>query len=191
MAVTNGGKIVVIKANAGFNGIAIGSQFATDLTKSSGKILVDGNNSIIDASALLTVGEFFAFDNNSKQYVDSGAGGLSELVVRNGGLVKADTILIGLSGTLKGNGGTLQGAVENRGTIAPGESPGTLNVIGDLTQTATGKLVIESGGNTPGLCDVVNVSGKFTMGGTIRNRCAQRLHARTERYVQLLERRFV
>ena len=122
---------------------------------------------MIDAGALLTVGEKFTLDPNTAQFVDSGAGGLGELVVRNGGVVKADAILIGLSGTLKGNGGTLQGAVENRGIVAPGESPGTLNIVGDLTQTATGKLVIEIGGNTPGLFDVLNVSGKLTLGGTL------------------------
>ena len=53
------------------------------------------------------------------------------------------------------------------GFVAPGESPGTLNIQGDLTQAADGKLVIEIGGNTPGLFDVLNVSDKLTSGGTL------------------------
>jgi hypothetical protein len=79
-----------------------------------------------------------------------------------------DDVLIGPNGTVMGSGGTLLGAVENHGTLAPGESPGTLTIQGDLTQAADGKLVIEIGGNTPGsLYDVLNVTGKFTFGGTL------------------------
>ena len=175
--VTNGGKIVVENANFGLNVVGIGTGTVSgaflghptgpNANLAPGIIIVDGANSLIDAGALLTVGEKFTLDPNTAQFVDSGAGGLGELVVRNGGVVKADAILIGLSGTLKGNGGTLQGAVENRGIVGPGESPGTLNIQGDFTQTTDGKLVIEIGGNTPGLFDVLNVSGKLTLGGTL------------------------
>ncbi|MBI2799092.1 MAG: VPLPA-CTERM sorting domain-containing protein [Gammaproteobacteria bacterium] len=60
------------------------------------------------------------------------------------------------------------GTVENHGTIAPGESPGTLTIQGDLVQAADGKLVIEIGGTTPGtLYDVLNITGKLTLGGTL------------------------
>lgn len=46
------------------------------------------------------------------------------------------------AGTLSGTG-TIVGAVTNTGTVAPGNSPGILNVTGSYTQTAAGTLAIE------------------------------------------------
>lgn len=55
--------------------------------------------------------------------------------------------LITGSGTLGGVGATLT----NSGTIAPGESPGTLIFTGDFTQTSEGTLSLEIGGLIAGL----------------------------------------
>ena len=165
--VTDGGKIVVDKLNIGLTGIFIGSRSPTSPDVS--QIIVDGNNSLIDGGTTLSVGEAEAmFNTVTQQYERTGAaGGASLLVVRNGAVAMADDIIIGPNGTVKGSGGTLQGDVENNGTIAPGESPGTLTIQGDLVQAADGKLVIEIGGSAPGSFDVLNVSGKFTLGGTL------------------------
>ncbi|WP_186728909.1 autotransporter outer membrane beta-barrel domain-containing protein [Sphingomonas panacisoli] len=46
------------------------------------------------------------------------------------------------AGTLSGTG-TIVGAVTNTGTVAPGNSPGILNITGSYTQTAAGTLAIE------------------------------------------------
>ena len=167
--VTNGASIQIEKIVVqGFRGLDIATDPAVVAAGvplvGPSRLLIDGANSAVDAGSLLTV-SIEVFGAQASALLDSGRAG--ELTVRNGGLALADKILIGSSGVVKGNGGTLQGSVENRGTIAPGESPGTLNIVGDLTQTTIGKLVIEIGGNTPGLFDVLNVSGKFTMGGTL------------------------
>ena len=165
--VTNGGKVAVVPMNIGTSGVLAGSQFVADTNKPAAKIVVDGTGSLIDAE-LFAIGERFVFDSVGQDFVEGGPGGLSEAIIRNGGLVKAERILIGESGVLKGSDGTLQGAVENRGTILPGESPGILNIVGDYTQTESGLLVIEIGGTAPGSFDVLNISGKATLDGTLK-----------------------
>ncbi|MBI2799084.1 MAG: VPLPA-CTERM sorting domain-containing protein [Gammaproteobacteria bacterium] len=155
--ITNGAKIITEGNNT--SGILIGGFPGGGLLSS---VAVDGAGSTLDAGSTLVVGSHPVI---TKVF---GPGDPGELVVRNGGVAQATTIYIGTDGTVKGNGGTLQGAVNNHGTIAPGESPGTLTIQGDLVQAADGKLVIEIGGNTPGtLYDVLNVTGKLTLGGTL------------------------
>jgi len=58
-------------------------------------------------------------------------------------------------GTLSGTG-TI-GNVTNSGTVSPGNSPGTLNVVGSYTQTASGTLRAEIA--SPGSYDKINVTG--------------------------------
>jgi autotransporter family porin len=45
---------------------------------------------------------------------------------------------------------------------------GTLNVSGDYTQTATGKLTLKLGGVGAGQYDQLNVSGTATLAGTLQ-----------------------
>ena len=69
---------------------------------------------------------------------------------------------IAAGATLKG-AGTIVSDVASAGIIAPGNSPGTLDVDGDLTSTGT--LEFEIAGLAS--YDEINVSGQFTAGGTI------------------------
>jgi hypothetical protein len=71
------------------------------------------------------------------------------------------------SATIKGSG-TLAVNLQNPGRLAPGNSPGILEIDGDYTQTATGVLEIEVGGLTPGtLHDQVQVAGTATLDGRL------------------------
>ena len=149
--VSDGGELVSTFGSVDIGGFGLANAIPV--------VTIDGWGSQVRAGTSLTIGVELGNPMNP--------GEPAELVLRNGGMGVAPNITIGTVGTVKGNSGTLQGVVENRGTIAPGESPGTLNIVGDLTQTATGKLVIEIGGKTPGLFDVLNVSGKLTLGGTL------------------------
>ncbi len=67
-------------------------------------------------------------------------------------------------GTLKGSGTIVGNVVNNGGTVAPGDSPGTLTVNGNYSQGSGGKLNIEfdSAAN-----DLLAVSGLATTGGTL------------------------
>jgi len=75
------------------------------------------------------------------------------------------------------NGGTLKGIgtittndlnINNGAILAPGTSPGTLNVVGDLNLAPTSTLQIELGGTTQGTnYDFVNVTGDVALNGTL------------------------
>jgi hypothetical protein len=55
----------------------------------------------------------------------------------------------------------------NGGTIAAGLSPGTLNIFGDITQTAS-NFEVEIAGLAPGQFDIFNVDGAVNfLGGSI------------------------
>ena len=83
----------------------------------------------------------------------------------NGGSVTASNVSV--TGLLKGIG-TVNGNVSNSGTVAPGASPGILNIIGTYTQTASGVLQIEIGGTVPGSgYDQVAVTGNAFLDGTL------------------------
>ena len=170
LEVTNGAQIVVDKSTVGLAGVGLGSLlgFAPDSNATPARAIVDGTGSLIDAGTLFVLGQVLTPATSNETIIDKGAGQFAELVVKNGGVVMADNILIGLNGTVNGNGGTLQGSVENRGTLAPGESPGTINIVGDFIQTSDGKLIIEIAGIGAGQFDILEVSGKFTAGGTLQ-----------------------
>ena len=65
--------------------------------------------------------------------------------------------------------GTVEGDVSNSGgTVAPGDSVGTLHLLNDYLQGAGGSIGIELGGTTPGSgFDVLDVGGSASLGGTV------------------------
>jgi uncharacterized protein with beta-barrel porin domain len=68
-------------------------------------------------------------------------------------------------------GGRVNGDVEVSGTLAPGNSPGRLEVAGNLVQNASSTLSLDIDGLTPGVgaghYDTLVISGTYTAGGTI------------------------
>ncbi|MBI2802800.1 MAG: hypothetical protein HYX63_21425, partial [Gammaproteobacteria bacterium] len=56
----------------------------------------------------------------------------------------------------------------NAGVTAPGNSPGTLTILGNFLQTPAGVLEVELGGLVPGVSyDLLRVTGTATLGGTL------------------------
>lgn len=74
-------------------------------------------------------------------------------------------LLNNVDNTLTGTG-EIRVAVQNAGTLVPGNSPGTLTTL-DYTQTADGKLQIELLGEGAGEFDILNVLGTADLGGTL------------------------
>lgn len=72
-------------------------------------------------------------------------------------------------GSIQGTGVIIcGGTVHNNGFIAPGLSPGILNINGNLEIGATGVLNMEAAGATPGTqADQLIVTGSLTMNGTL------------------------
>ncbi len=73
-----------------------------------------------------------------------------------GGTPAPCTVVVNPGGLITGSG-TVVGALTNRGIINPGNSPGTINVVGSYTQTATGTYTPEIA--SPGSYDRIAVSG--------------------------------
>ncbi len=77
------------------------------------------------------------------------------------------TMMVPAGGSLEGTG-TIDGDLENGGTVSPGASPGTLSVTGAYTQTASGGLEIELGGTVAGTgYDQLVVDGAAALDGTL------------------------
>jgi len=185
-ATTNSGALTVqnggaVTANAGANlsagGVFVGSKTGSDVTVTGlgsslqvgvissgfqagkeviiggfgqGTVLVDQSASVNAAGANILVG-----GGLSGALTDPGT-----LAVRNGATVTANEIMIAQNGLVTGNG-TITGDVTlNGGKLAPGNSPGTLNIIGDLS-LLSGVLDLEI---DQGISDLLSVTGDVFLG---------------------------
>lgn len=85
--------------------------------------------------------------------------GYGVLTVASGGTVIANQLTIEKNGQLNGDGGTIVAdVVLDGGTIAPGMSPGILNIDGDL-EVLDGLFEIEIAGTGAGMFDQLNITG--------------------------------
>jgi autotransporter-associated beta strand protein len=84
----------------------------------------------------------------------------------DGSIASANTTV--QSGALIGGHGMIGGNLSNSGIVAPGNSPGTLTVSGNYTQSAAGTLFIEVGGLAPGQHDLLAVGGSAQLAGTLQ-----------------------
>jgi outer membrane autotransporter protein len=140
---------------------AIGSSIVGGQPGGTGTVTVTGPNSIWGAGQDLFIG----IGESDGEPVPGGTG---TVTVANGGRIAADDVTVGPGGTLAGDG-TVAGNVTNAGgTLAPGLSPGTLTIEGDL-ELQEGDLLIEVAGTESGEFDVIDVSGTANVdGGTAR-----------------------
>ena len=72
------------------------------------------------------------------------------------------------AGGLLGGNGSLVGNVLNRGIVSPGNSPGTLTVTGNYTQTAGGTLRLEVAGLSATAHDLLAINGIANLSGTLQ-----------------------
>lgn len=128
------------------------------------------NTGTINSSGGLT---FTQALNNQGTFVFTGGsttflGGYSQssgTTTLNGGNVVGDVTLNG--GSLGGSGTITGNLVNIGGNVAPGFSPGTLNIVGNMTLGAGSVTTLELGGTGAGQYDVINVTGLATLGGTL------------------------
>jgi outer membrane autotransporter protein len=95
----------------------------------------------------------------------NGAGFSGAYIINAGALNLSNTlgavstpcnVVVNSGGFLSGTG-TVVGSLTNSGTVSPGNSPGTLNVMGSYTQTGSGTLRAEIA--SPSNYDIINVTG--------------------------------
>jgi len=102
----------------------------------------------------------------------TGAASVNTTVAANSGarFQAPGGINVNAGGVLSGDGGTFSTNLVNintGGRLAPGNSQGTLNIMGDLALNG-GELAFEIAGNQPGEFDVLNVDGNLDLNsGTV------------------------
>ncbi|MEO8044331.1 MAG: hypothetical protein ABI674_05445 [Spartobacteria bacterium] len=89
-------------------------------------------------------------------------------LVDDGSLTSA-SVAIAPGGLLRGNG-SISGDVSSSGQIAPGDSLGTLTIVGNLTQDAASKLIFEISGTSPDAQSHLSVTVSATLDGTVEVR---------------------
>jgi len=103
--------------------------------KNTGALIVENNATVITQSIEVSTNEPTALPYNGQG---------ATLTVRSGGVITGD-VKVNKDGILNGDGGTINGNVlVDGGTIAPGNSPGTLVIDGNL-DLGTGILEFEIG----------------------------------------------
>jgi hypothetical protein len=123
--------------------------FANVAFTNSGSITVDGGGTIEFANGVTQTGGSIILEDGNNLTVTGGT--------------------LTLAGGTLGGAGTVNGNVNNTGgVVAPGASPGCLDIVGNFTQGAGGTLNLEVGG--PTVCtdfDKLNITGSATLGGTL------------------------
>lgn len=126
------------------------------------------DNLVLQGTGSESIAKFLSFETLSMQGGDwsvtgNGAFTTSTAVqsgtLRVNGTLTTPSVTVASAGTL-GGGGTIIGNVVNNGTIAPGNSIGTLNIAGNYTQ-ATGSTYRVEINNTPA-SDLINITGTGT-----------------------------
>lgn len=133
---------------------------------SAGAVTVTGPGSRLEVAV---IGPSTQLENSGQLYIGgdaSGAGGNGRLIINDGGVVSATNgVTIWSTGSLSGNGGTIEGDVINHGLISPGNSPGVLTITGDLTLESDSVLLMEIFG--PTAYDQLIIGGNFVAGGIL------------------------
>jgi len=127
-----------------------------------------GAGTILGNAPLSTPGNFLKTGQGLLNLlVDVIVGG--DATVTQGGLsvnrnFTVNNLIVQMNAYLQG-GGVISGDVFNSGVVSPGNSPGTLTIDGDFTQTASGALDIEIA--SASLLDQLIISGNASLAGTL------------------------
>ncbi len=166
----NGGtNVLEIQSGATFTGNVVANS-AADTLRWGGS-----TNSTFDVSTIGAAGQFRTFGVFEKagtsNWTLTGTSTYTGATTVNAGTLSVNGSIATSSGVTVNNGGTLGGTgtlpgtvINSGGTLAPGNSVGTLQVNGNLTLNAGSNTRIEVLGAT---IDRVNVTGTATLGGTV------------------------
>lgn len=149
---TMAGGSVIDYSGTAVHGLTIGRSLGSTGTMT----MAEGSSVLLGSNGSLLIGRVVGATGNlsmrtgstlSAGYVGVGSApgvdtGTAKLIVTDS-TVTAATVEIGALGTLGGNNGTINGLVVNRGTLAPGESPGKIIINGGIRNEGDGKLVLD------------------------------------------------
>jgi outer membrane autotransporter protein len=139
------------------------------LIVASGALGVQSGSSVVSGGTLVTPGNLDKtgageLDLQSNANVNGIANVVAGLLSVNGQLTTTGGLVVDPGATL-GGAGFIIGNVAVIGNLSPGNSPGTLNVVGNLVLGAGSSTVIEIASSTN--LDRIIVSGTATLGGTL------------------------
>ena len=137
-----------------------------DLSTTVSGVIQDGGPNNTDTGGSLTkVGAGTLTLSGANTYTGDTNIDAGTLIV-DGSTTSANTFA-NAGGLLMGTG-TIGGNLINSGTVAPGHSPGTLNVSGNYTQNSGGNLQIEIGGRISGEFDLLAMGGSASLNGHLQ-----------------------
>ena len=115
----------------------------------------------VAAGASVTFTNVLTLSGNTLTKTGDGTLSINNKLNAGGGSV------VGLAGTISGDGSVGGDLTNTSATVAPGNSPGTLTVEGNFSQAAGGTLAIELAGTAAGEFDVLEVVGSASLGGSL------------------------
>ncbi len=80
--------------------------------------------------------------------------------------INGQPLVIPATATVHGSG-SIEGDVTNQGAIAPGNSPGEIDIVGSYTQDFSASMLMELAGNTSDQFDILTVNGTASLGGDL------------------------
>jgi hypothetical protein len=145
----------------GYNTGGTGTYEMTDGTLTAADRVVigmDGTGTFTQTGGTVTTGSMVIAQN-------SGGSGLYDF---RSGNIYANYIDVNRGGTLRGAGNIYGNVHVNGGIVAPGNSPGTLNINGVYIQDEFSTLSIELGGTEQGITyDLLRIYGTASLTGTL------------------------
>jgi autotransporter-associated beta strand protein len=171
-----------IEVSAGTHVISAPILGNNGLTKTGeGTLILSGNNTFtgttqiqagtVRASSPQNFGQSETIDLAVGATLDLTAAGLFSIganrTLAGKGNVQANLLAVPDSSTLRGSM-KITGNVVNAGSVAPGNSPGIMTIIGNYSQQSSGTLEMEVGGTTPGTQhDMLIVTGTASLSGRL------------------------
>jgi hypothetical protein len=149
--------------------LGLSASTVANRLENAGNLRLNGDNSlasVANAGAAVLQGGVTTLSGAWSQTAGStvqsaGASGVASRLVASGG-VRIE------GGRLSGSGWIVGDLVVNAGEIAPGASPGSVDVAGSVLLGESSTLQIELGGTAPGTYDTVSASGALTLAGRLQ-----------------------
>jgi uncharacterized protein with beta-barrel porin domain len=169
--VTGIGGTAIDLSNAGNDTLTLGTGATIngDIRGGGGfdRLFLEGHGTLSSAISdfdQLTVDADGVWDLDTNLDLDGGAVTINSGTLAVNGFLDAGTITVAAGGTLGGSG-TVEGDVVNNGTVSPGNSPGTLNIVGNFTFGPASTLIVEADATAH---DLLTATGNVTInGGTV------------------------